>query len=140
MPKIRITYSKERWEALASRAREKARTVSELAKTGAGLVEEKAEALRARSRLEQEVRDLREEIDLQMQAIGEVMYATHKGNPSDSSSIQQILEYVDGLYEQLEAHRQELEASPGLLICAACGAANDRGYVYCHNCGQPLGR
>jgi len=140
MPKIRITYSKERWEALARRAREKVQTASELAKTGAGLVEEKAEALRARNRLENEIHDLQEEIDLQMQAIGEAMYATHKGSPTDSGSIQQILEYVDGLYEQLEAHKQELEASQGMLICAACGAANDQGYVYCHNCGQPLGR
>jgi len=139
MPQIRITYSKERWKDLARRAREKVQTASDLAKTGAGLVEEKTEALRARSRLEKEIHDLQEEIDLQMQAIGEVMYASHRGRPSDSDCIQKILEYVDGLYEQMEAHRQELEASQGMLICAACGAANDQGYVYCHNCGQPLG-
>ena len=140
MREIKITYSKERWEALARRAREKVQTAAELARAGAGLVEEKTEAVRARTRLEREVSDLQEEISLQMQAIGEVMYASHKGRPSDSECIQQILEYVDSLYEQLEAHRQGLDAAQGLLVCAACGAGNDPGYVYCGSCGQPLGR
>lgn len=140
MREIKITYSKERWEALARRAREKVQTAAELAKAGAGLVEERTEAVRAHARLEREIKDLQEEIGLQMQAVGEVMYASYKGRPSDSECIQQILEYVDGLYEQLEAHQQELEAAQGKLVCAACGAANDPGYVYCHNCGHPLGR
>ena len=137
---IHITYSRERWEDLSRRAREKIQNAAELAKTGAGLVEEKTESIRAKTRLEREIHDLQEEIDLQMQAIGEVMYASHQGRPSDSSCIQQILEYVDGLYEQLEAHRQELEAAQGLVVCAGCGAANDPGYVYCHNCGRALER
>lgn len=140
MREIKITYSKERWEALARRAREKVQAAAELAKAGAGVMEEKTEALRAHARLEREIQDLQEEINLQMQAIGEVMYASHKGQPSDSECIQRILEYVDGLYEQMEAHRQELEAAQGLLICEACGAGNDPGYVYCGNCGHPLER
>ena len=140
MPNIKITYSKERWEALARRAREKVETAAELAKAGAGLVEEKTESLRAHTRLEREIHDLQEEIDLQMQAIGEVMYASHRGRPSDSDCIQQILEYVDGLYEQLEAHQRELEAALGLVVCEACGASNDPGYVYCGNCGHPLSK
>ena len=140
MRNIKITYSKERWEALTRRAREKMQTATELARAGAGLVEERTESLRAHARLEQEVRDLQEEIALQMQAVGEVMYASHKGRPSDSACIQQILEYVDGLYEQLDAHRQELEAAQGMLVCPACGAGNDRSYVYCGSCGHPLER
>ena len=43
MREIKITYSKERWEALARRAREKVQTAAELARAGAGLVEEKTE-------------------------------------------------------------------------------------------------
>lgn len=140
MRDIKITYSRERWEALTCRAREKLQGAAELAKAGAGLLEERTETLRSRSRLEREVHDLQEEIDLQMRAVGEIMYASHKGRPSDSGCIQQILEYVDGLYEQLEGHRQELESAQGRVVCAACGAANDPEYVYCHNCGRPLSK
>ncbi|MDE7260924.1 MAG: hypothetical protein K2N78_02515 [Oscillospiraceae bacterium] len=137
---INVTYSRERWEALSRRAREKFQNARDLARAGAGLVEEKTEALRARARLEQEVRDLLEEIDLQMQAIGEMTYAAHKGRPSDDDCLRKILEYVDSLYEQLEAHQRELTAAQGMVVCGACGAANDPGYVYCHNCGQPLSK
>ena len=135
---IHITYSRERWDALALRAREKMQNAAELARAGADLVEEKTESLRAHARLEHEIRDLQEEIDLQMQAVGEITYAAHAGRPADGDAIRQILEYVDGLYEQMEAHRRELEEARGMVVCAGCGAANDPGYVYCHNCGKPL--
>ena len=130
---IHVTYSRERWEELTRRAREKFQDA-------AGRMEEKAEGLRAHARLEREVSDLQEEIDLQMRAIGEIMYASHKGRPSDSDCIQQILDYVDSLYEQLEAHRQELEVKRGLVVCSACGAGNDPDYLYCGSCGHPLSK
>ena len=139
MRNIKITYSKERWDALADRARAKVQAAAELAKAGADLVEEKTESFRAHSRLEKEILDLQEEISLQMQAIGEAVYASHKGRPAEGD-VQQILEYVDGLCEQLDAHRQELEAAQGALVCSACGTANDPSYLYCHNCGHPLER
>ena len=140
MRDIKITYSKERWEDLSRRAREKILNAAELAKASAEKMGEKAEELRAQARLEKEIHDLQEEIDLQMQTIGEVVYAAHKDDSSDSGCIQQILEYVDGLYEQLEAHQQELDAVQGHVICSACGKGNDPGYLYCQNCGQPLGQ
>ena len=138
MRDIKITYSRERWEDLSRRAREKIQNAAELAKASAEKMGEKAEELRAQARLEKEIHDLQEEINLQMQTIGEVVYAAHKDNASDSGCVQQILEYVDGLYEQLDAHRQELDAARGQVICAACGVGNDPGYLYCQNCGQPL--
>ena len=140
MRDIKITYSKERWEDLSRRAREKILNAAELAKASAEKMGEKAEELRAQARLEKEIHDLQEEIGLQMQTVGEVVYAAHKDDSSDSGCIQQILEYVDGLYEQLEAHQQELDAVQGRVICSACGKGNDPGYLYCQNCGQPLGQ
>lgn len=131
MRNINITYSNKRLDALAAHTRERVQAA-------AGVVEEKTESFRAHSRLEREIADLREEIRLQMQAIGEAMYATHRGDPPDSGYIQQILDYVDSLYEQIDAHRQELAASQGARICSACGAANNRTYTYCHNCGRLL--
>ena len=47
---------------------------------------------------------------------------------------------MDGLYEELEGHQQQLKLLRGLLLCGACGAENGGGNVYCHNCGQPLSR
>ena len=98
------------------------------------------EEARGRLRLEKEIRDIRDEIGLQMRAVGEIMYAAHKGNPSDSGRVQEILEYVDGLHEELDAHQREQETLKGLLVCPACGGANGSGSLYCQNCGKPLSR
>ena len=107
---------------------------------GASAAGRLAEKFLSRVRLEREIRDLREEIGLQMQAVGEILYAAHKGSPSDSDCVQKILEYVDGLYEELEAHQREWKTLQGLLVCPACGAANESTNIYCQNCGRALSR
>ncbi len=100
----------------------------------------RASELLSQVRLEREIRDIREEIGLQMRAVGEIIYATHRGSPSGSEKIQTILEYVDGLQEELDAHRRERETLRGLLVCNACGEANPASCLYCQNCGKPLSR
>lgn len=94
----------------------------------------------SRVRLEREVRDLREEIDLQMRAMGEIAYASHRGQASGAGQMDEIMEYVDGLHEELDAHRREMETLRGLLVCPACGEANGASSFYCKNCGTPLSR
>lgn len=113
---------------------------AEVARTAAEAAGRKARSVLSRIRLEREIRDLQEEIDLQMQAVGEILYAAHKGSPSDSDCVQKILEYVDGLYEELEAHQREWKTLQGLLVCPACGAANESTNIYCQNCGRALSR
>lgn len=107
---------------------------------GASAIERRADEVLSQLRLEREVHDLQEEIGLQMQAVGEMMYASHKGRPAGSGQVQEILEYVDGLHEELDAHRRELETLRGLIICSGCGEGNSAGSLYCQNCGKPLSR
>ena len=140
MANIHVTISGTSWRVLADQALARLQGAAELARSGVELVEERAEDVRSLSRVEREAADIQEEINLQFRAVGEVMYASHKGCPSDSSRIQQILEYVDDLYDQLEAHQQALEAARGRNVCAACGAANASGSLYCQECGKPLDR
>lgn len=91
-------------------------------------------------RLRREIRDLREEIDLQMRSAGRIMYAAYRGGASGESQVQTIFSYVDGLEEELDAHIRERETLRGLLVCPCCGAANSAGSLYCQNCGQALSR
>ena len=93
-----------------------------------------------RLRLQREVRDLREEIDLQMRSVGEIIYAAHKGSPSDSQKVQDILEFVDGLHEELDAHVREQETLQGFLVCPGCGEPNRPEGLYCERCGRALSR
>lgn len=99
-----------------------------------------AEDVLSRVRLEKEVRDIEEEIDWQLRSAGESLYAAHCGDTSASGEIEAVMEYIDDLREELEAHRQEKEILKGNLICAACGEVNRANSLYCQNCGDPLSR
>lgn len=122
----------------ARRAKKAAVGLAGAARGGAASLERRAGEAANVLRLRQAVRDLEEEIGLQLREVGELVYATHRGTPSDSQDIQEILEYVDSLREELEAYQRELRTMAGERFCPACGEANDGANVFCHNCGQPL--
>lgn len=138
---LRIPSREETYLTLdraARSARKAAAGLAGAAQAGAGALERRAEDAVNALRLRQTIRDLEEEIGLQLRAVGELVYATHRGTPSDSEDLQEILEYVDSLREELEAHQRELRTMAGERFCPACGEANDGANAYCHNCGVPL--
>ena len=137
---MKLTINTQSLRGFLAGAGEAALDATSALREGASAVGRRGEELLSRLRLEREIRDLREEINLQMRAVGEMMYASHRGNPAGSGEIQTILEYVDGLHEELEAHRRELETLRGFLICSECGEGNSPGSVYCQSCGKPLSR
>ena len=69
--------------------------------TAAAISAKAADALE-RAKLRRIIDDLEDEIALQMCTIGELVYATHRGNPSDSEEMQKILEYVDDLEDEID--------------------------------------
>ena len=87
--------------------------------------------------LRRAVSDLEDEIMLQLCAIGELVYATHCGDPSDSDELQRILEYVDDLHDEIEGHEQQIKLLRGIRPCPVCGEDVPDGDVYCRECGQP---
>ena len=137
---MKITITAASWKKLAQSAGGAGLDAVCVLREGASGLRSRVEEMVSRVRLDREIRDLREEVNLQMRAVGEMIYASHRGNPSDSGQVQSILEYVDGLYEELDAHRRERETLRGLLVCSACGEANRFDSLYCRNCGTPLSR
>ena len=101
---------------------------------------QKAEETLACAKLRSSIRELKGEIDNQLKAAGELVYATHKGNPSDSEALQIILERLDALNQDLSDAERELKILKGALFCDVCGAENAATNVYCQECGQPLSR
>ena len=99
---------------------------------------EKATELLTLAGLRRAVDDLEDEILLQMCAIGELVYATHCGNPSDSDELQRILEYVDDLHDEIEGHEQQIKLIRGIRACPMCGGDISDSDVFCQECGQPL--
>ena len=135
---ITFNFNSDFLNNLLSRTKEGAVNVTEAARTGVAAMSVKAGDTIAAAKLHRVINDLEEEIDLQLCDIGRLIYATHIGNPSDSDEIQKILTYVDGLYEEIAAHEEELDLLQGIRICPVCGGENSAANVYCQDCGQPL--
>lgn len=138
--KMKIQFTVYPLRSVLQRAGDAALDAAAALREGASAAERRAGGVLSRLRLEREIHDLQEEIGLQMQAVGEMMYASHRGRPAGSGQVQEILEYVDGLHEEMEAHRRELETLRGFVICSGCGEGNSAGSLYCQNCGKPLSR
>ena len=135
-----IRFNKEIWNKLLHRTKVTAAGAAEAARTGAAIVGQKAEETLACAKLRASIRELKGEIDSQLRSAGELVYATHKGSPSDSDALQAILERLDALYRDLDDAQRELKILKGMVFCDACGAENAATNVYCQECGQPLSR
>lgn len=135
---ISIKFHAPGLSRLLSRTKFSAADVSEAARTGFAAASGKASDTIACARLRRTVEELEDEIALQMCNLGEIVYATHCGRPSDSGEMQKILEYVDRLHEEIEGHERERKRLRGISFCPVCGAENAPANTYCRDCGQPL--
>ena len=135
---IKVTIHSDILNNLFAKTKFSAADVADAARTGMTIVSDKANHTIACTKLHRAINDLEEEIDLQLCDIGRLVYATHMGNPSDSEEIQKILDYVDGLYEEIAAHEQELDLLQGIRTCGVCGGENVPDNAYCQDCGQPF--
>ena len=135
---IKVTINSDCLQKLFAKTGFSAADVTDAAHSGMIEVSSKVSDTIACAKLHRAINDLEDEIDLQLCDIGRLVYATHIGNPSDSEEIQKILTYVDGLYEEIAAHEDELAHLRGICVCDVCGAENTADSVYCQDCGQPI--
>ena len=110
---MKLDLTKEKLEKLLQRGKETAVLAGAAALEGVEQARCRAEDTLLHVRLSTEVRRLQEEIDLELRHIGMILYDIHKGTPSESENVQAVLEYVDSLYEQMEAHQAEMERLKG---------------------------
>lgn len=73
--------------------------------------------------------------------IGEMIYATHTGTPTDSDILLAKLQEIDELHAQiatLEAEIARLQGTESTAICPICGAPTREADVFCRECGGKL--
>ena len=129
---------KEQWSDLCRGGRKVAEDVGQAAWSGMWKAGQAAEGMARFARLRLQLLDRKAALRAQMRSIGELVYATHSGNPTPSATLQAALETADRLNEEIEDCRRSLAALRGVRICSVCGGENDAGDSYCTRCGQSL--
>lgn len=113
--------------------------VSDVAVDAAYGVGKKAGELLSVAKLNIRLVDLRAEVNLHLREAGEMLYATHTGQPTDSETLLAKLQEIDDLKAQidnLEAEIGRQHAQQG--GCPVCGTEPKEGDQFCRQCGEKL--
>lgn len=129
----------EKLRSLLDTVQRTAVQINETADAAAHCVSRKASELLSVAKLNIRVADLTGEVDLRLQELGQMLYDTHTGAPTDSEVLLAKLREVDGLKAQIRALNDEIgQEQCRVPVCPACGAAACAGDVYCRECGGKL--
>ena len=104
-----------------------------------GLACEGAEKLADAVRLRCQAARVEGEVDGKLMEAGELVYATHSGNPTESGELLQKLQEIDELKARLAELNETLGRTPEEdPVCPGCGEAVKEGDHFCRSCGETL--
>ena len=102
----------------------------------------KATQLLSVGKLNVQLAELRSEMDGMLQEVGDMIYATHTGTPTDSEVLLEKLRGIDGVQEQISRisfQIEQLRAQQAAdTVCPNCGAAVRANDLFCRECGGKL--
>ena len=97
----------------------------------------RAGELLSAAKLNIRVVERRADVNLAMRELGELLYATHTGNPTDSDVLLAKLEEIDAMRAEIADMEAQLGREPH-STCAACGADAQPDDRFCRDCGAKL--
>lgn len=102
------------------------------------LAGKKASALLSAAKLNVRIMERKGAVNDALREVGEMVYATHTGTPSDSEALLEKLQSIDTLKAEIAS--MEIEAGRATVIrtCATCGAEAKAEDVFCRECGEKL--
>ena len=77
-------------------------------------------------------------VNAALKEVGEILYATHTGNPSDSEILLAKLQEIDALKAEIARMQEEIKKEEAAHVCRTCGGVNREGAVFCGECGEKL--
>ena len=128
----------EQLRSLLDAVRRTAETAGECAADAAWAVGKRTDALISAARLRRRAASLESQVEDRFARIGEMLYATHTGHPTDSDELLAKLCEIDGLRAELARLERQRSRLRGRRVCPACGADAREGDVRCRACGEKL--
>lgn len=112
--------------------------VSDVAADAAYGVGKKAGELLSVAKLRIRVATLEGSVDETFMELGEMLYATHTGDPTDSETLLAKLQEIDALKAQIAELNAQIGREQEAPSCATCGAPVQEGDAFCRECGEKL--
>jgi len=80
--------------------------------------------------------DRKAEVNTMLRELGEILYATHIGEPSDSEIMLSKLQEIDALKTEIAELEEQLGRKEKPCTCDTCGAVVQKDAAYCEECGE----
>ena len=128
----------EKLYELLEKVQETAVQVGDTAADAAYGMGKKAEELLSVAKLNIRIASLRADVNVALREVGEMLYATHTGTPTDSEILLAKLEEIDGLNAQISGLEAQIGKERAAHTCSTCGAAAQDGDQFCRECGGKL--
>ena len=128
----------EKLQELLDSVQRTASQMGDVASDAAYGVGKRAEALLSTAKLNIRAAELKAQVNEQLKSVGEMIYATHTGTPTDSEILQAKLEEIDGLKAEIAALEAQIGKERAAHTCATCGAVVRDGDAFCRECGGKL--
>ena len=111
---------------------------SDTASDAAYGVGKKAGELLSVAKLNIRIMDLKAEVNTQLRAVGEMIYGTHTGTPTDSEVLLAKLQEIDALHARIAELERQIGREAAAHTCPTCGALARTNDVFCRECGGRL--
>lgn len=128
----------ERLETLLDTVRHTASQAGGIAADAAYGAGKKAGELLSAAKLRIRAATVEGEISEKLEEVGEMVYATHTGTPTESETLLARLQEIDELKARLAGINELLGRTPEPDVCSTCGAPVREGDAFCRECGEKL--
>ncbi len=128
----------ETFYSLLDAVREAAVRAGDTAASAAYLAGKKADTLYSGAKLRCRILEREGQVRDALRQVGEMVYATHIGQPSDSEVLLEKLREIDTLKAEIAALELESGTAARMRTCPICGAEAGEDDAYCRQCGGKL--
>lgn len=128
----------EKLAALLESVQRTAIQASDVAADAAYGVSKKAGELLSVAKLNIRIMDRKAEVNNALKEVGEILYATHTGVPTDSEILLAKLQEIDALKAEIADLQAQIRQEEAAHTCPTCGAFVREEDAFCGECGDQL--